>query len=81
MAGIIIYKSAIKYENFFADDDNLYNAMILNLNINKHKILWGKGNLNPDKVESSKEAVNDLVKKLNENGKVDLKKELKGLFE
>jgi len=81
MAGVLIYKSALnRHYSFVAADDDIYNAIITDLSRSKDKILWGKGNVDFEKIEEARKTKDDLVKRLNEGEEADLKKELDVFF-
>lgn len=82
MAGVLIYKSALnQHYSFVAADDDLYNALIADLNKSKDKVLWGKGNVSLEQIENARKTKDNLVERLNEGEKVDLEKELEEFFE
>jgi hypothetical protein len=81
MAGVLIYKSVLnQHYSFVSSEDNLYNSIILNFNESGEKVLWGRGNVSLEQIENARKTKDDLVRKLNEGEKVDLKKELDVFF-
>ena len=82
MAGIIIYESAFQhYYDIVLNNHSMYRAAKTDIRKNSDKILLKKGNTSLEQIENSREKKDDLVTKLNDGVKVNLKKELDGFFE
>jgi len=81
MAGIIIYESAFHhYDSLIFNDHSMYRAAKTDIRKNGDKILWKKGNISLEQIENSRETRDNLMAKLKEGIKVDLKEELDGFF-
>jgi hypothetical protein len=81
MAGILIYGSYEQFYSFVIADNDIYNAtrreMLNNVN---NKLYFNKGNLSLQKLENVREKVSEIVKRLNNKEKVNVKKELSNCF-
>jgi len=81
MAGLLIYESYGQFYSFVIADNELYEMTKKDLsNKGNHKVYFGKGNLNLEQLDNSRDKVSELVKLLNEGKRLDVKKEFSDCF-
>lgn len=81
MAGILIYGSYKQFYSFVIADNDLYKATRKEMLNNKNnKVYFNKGGLSLQKLEDAREKVSEIVKRLNNKEKVNVKKELSNFF-
>jgi hypothetical protein len=81
MVGVLIYGSYGQFYSFVIADNKLYKATKKELsNNNSNKVYFGKGNLTPQQLDNVRDKVSEVVKRLNNKEKVNVKKELSSYF-
>lgn len=82
MINLLIYQSTSeRYYGFVSFNYDLYEVERREMIKRGDKILWERKDVTLEQVECFKKRKDDLLKRLNEGQRVDLKKELSNIFE
>lgn len=81
MAGILIYQTNSQFYSFVVADNNIYKKTEEKFTDSSYiDLLFNKGNLTLQQIENARKKVSEIVGKLNNNQKINVKKELSDYF-
>ncbi len=81
MAGILIIGSSYNCYSFSFMDDTIYKTAKEEYIKNPDwRVYFSRGYLTPDKLQKARDKVSEIVKRLNDKEKVNVKKELSSFF-